>query len=128
MEREVYTGFERRKFKRIKQQFTSKILIDAEAASAKWDIVLARNVGAEGILFNFGAELKAQTTLKLIINFPTIQNPISCMARVLRTKQIAKVPMYEIAAYFTLIEGGTKELINEAAENFYSKKLGRIES
>ena len=122
-----YRTEERRKFKRIKQQFIIKLQVLSAKPSVGWNMVPVRNIGADGLLFNYDEKLDLGTPLNLTINFPMARKPIPCTAKVLRVNQVGRTLLHETAAHFTQIDDSSRELINNAAEAFYSKKTGRIE-
>ncbi|GEM_PF-467398 len=126
MGNEGYRGEERRKFKRIRQQFIIQFQVPSDKSLAGWNMVPVRNIGAGGLLFNYDKKLQIGTSINLKINFPMAKKPLSGAAKVLRVHPIDGTSLYETAAYFTEIDNSHKELINDAAEKFYSKKIGRI--
>lgn len=114
------SGAEKRKFKRIDQHFMAKFRTGAEET---WHTFFLRDLGAGGILFNYGSELEVGSQIRLSITFPVSEVPIECSATVIRVRPFSGVlKIYEIAACFTEIDENQQELINRAAEIYLSKK------
>ncbi len=122
-----YQGRERKAFKRIKQQFTTRIRVSNLDEMLGWNLVVSRNLSAGGILFNFDREIPMDTPVELKIQFPLLRDPIFCKGKVVRVQRSELPSIYSIAALFTHIDTPFVETINAAAEDFYSKKPGRIE-
>lgn len=117
-----YKGAERRRHKRIKKNFITKFKYDEG-----WEMVTARNLGAQGILFNFNKEIPVGSQLEMAINFPTLKDPIRCTAEVLRVDMEPSSPVLKIAGQFMDIAESDKQAVDNAAENFYSNRHGKIE-
>ena len=123
---------ERRKYKRIKFPFTAKVRIQEESngtirskESSKWELVTIRNLSAGGISFNHTKKIELDTVLELNLSLPFITEPVHCLGKVCRVdekptdkKQITKIPVYGIAAYFIQMEDDKKQAIDG-----YVKKL-----
>ena len=118
-----YTGPDRRQYKRIRQHF----IVRFKKPGMPWQMVTAQNLSAGGVLFNFNDKLDKDTTIDLKINFPLIKEPISCSGITVRADQPSAGPVFKIAVKFLDIVSGEKSTINKSADEFYSKKPGKIE-
>jgi len=119
-----YKGPERRKCKRIKRQFMARF---REEFSDGWDMVTVCNFGAGGVLFNYNKKVELGTIMDFKINFPMAEKSIPCKGKSIRIEEPFKSHVYHIAAEFIEIDRKDSELVNNAAEDFYSKKPGQIE-
>ncbi len=63
--------------------------------------------------------------LDMEINFPMSPAPINCVGKVIRVQGDPYSPIWGIATSFTDIDEQEREIINNAAEGFYSKNSGR---
>ena len=114
------TGAEKRKFKRIDQHFMAKF---KPAGVENWQTFFLRDLSAGGILFNHSAELETGSSIELSITLPMSPIPITCSATVVRVKTFSgPLKIYEIAVCFTDIDENQQELIDRAAEMYFSKK------
>jgi len=126
----VYPGGERRLYKRIAKPFMTKFRIlkdePSQEDSASWDMVVVKNLGAGGILFNYDKKMDMGSLLDLKINFPASEQPIKCTGKVIRIEDTPHPSVVRIAAVFTEISEEEKAMINNLAEGFYSNRPGRI--
>ena len=126
-----YDGPERRVYKRIRKHFIAKFQSrprDAqEKTSANWDMVTIYNLGAGGTLFNYNRRLEVGSLLNLEIKFPISETPIHGVVKIIRIEESSKGLILHIAAVFIEIDKKQKEIINEAAEGFYSRRPGSLE-
>jgi len=127
----TYPAQERRKYKRIKKQFVARFqlkdYIGTGKAVSDWEMVTTQNLGAGGVLFNYDKEIKIGSFIDMLINFPQVKKPINCTGKVIRIDRQSPAGLLKVAAYFLDISEKDKEIINKSAEEFYSKKEGRIE-
>ena len=127
----VFPGGERRLYKRIAKPFMARfrVLKDAvpSASSSDWDMVVMKNLGAGGILFNYDKSIDMGSLLDFKINFPATEKPIKCEGKVIRIEETPHPSIIRIAAVFTKISKEEKTMINNLAESFYSNQPGRIE-
>jgi len=126
----MYSGMEKRKNKRIKQQFMVKFkkkLSRKEDAEDGWEMVTTRNLSGGGVLLNYNSALKPGSVLEMQINFSLSENAINCEGEVLRTDEVQNSPVMQMAAMFTQIDKRMVELIDRAAEEFHFNKPHRIE-
>jgi hypothetical protein len=122
---------ERRQYKRIKKNFVARFRLknvnEHTDRQQDWQMVTTQNLGAGGVLFNYDKEIPVDSIIDMLINFPQIKNPVSCIGRVLRIDKISPSALLKIAANFIEISQQDHEEINRAAKEFYSKLSGRIE-
>ena len=120
-----YSGPAKRAYKRIKRHFMAKLqsrLPDAEGkTSVNWDMVSICDLGAGGTLFNYDKRLEIGSLLNLEIKFPPSEKPIRSVVKILRVEEPFKASILHIATVFVEIDKEQKEIINKAAEGFYSK-------
>ena len=125
----MYSGVEKRRHKRIKQQFMVKFREKtSDNEDSGWDMVTTRNLSAGGVLLNHNKGLKQGSLLEMQVNFPLSEDPINCVGKVLRFKDVPLSPIVEMAAMFTEIDDKIVRLIDRAAEEFHFRKPQRIES
>ena len=126
----MYTGPERRRHKRIKKSFIAKFKfrpLPGQSIDSEWNMVTIRNISAGGILFNFNRKINLGSILEFEINFPASKAPIKCAGRVLRVETPKTMSLFHVATIFVKINDKDKDLINKAADNFFSNKAGSIE-
>ena len=127
----MYSGVEKRKYKRIRQQFMIKFreksLGNEDVGYGGWDMVTTRNLSAGGALLNHNNGLKSGSLLDMQISFPLSEDPINCVAKVMRSKKVPYSPIVHMATMFTEIDESIMQLIDRAAEEFHFKKPQRIE-
>ena len=115
-------GAEQRRFKRIDLHFMAKFR-QLSAKEDGWHTIFLRDLGAGGILFNHHVALEIGSVIDVSITFPASRDPIECTAVVVRVNALKSfLKIYEIAACFTDIDETQKQLIIDAAEDFFSKK------
>lgn len=126
----IYQGPERRRYKRMKCSFMTRIGIYKENQKPeeypKWNVVTLRNLGAGGICFNYSKRIELGTALKLIIELPKGIDSARCLGEVCRVDEPIqsaryprKIPIYGIATQFTEIEAEEKNKINKFVESSY---------
>ncbi len=121
-----YTGPDRRKYKRIKQRF----IIRFRQADNTWQMVTAQNMSAGGVLFNFDNSVDRvdrDAPLNLKVVFPLIKEPVNCLGKTVRIVRPSGSTFFQIAVKFLDIGEEEKSIINKSADDFYSKKPGKIE-
>ena len=127
-----YSGPERRVYKRIRKHFMAKFQFRLPGAegrtSTNWEMVTIYNLGAGGALFNYDKRLEIGSLLNLEVKFPPSEKPIRSVVKILRIEEPSKASILHIATVFVEIDKGQKEIINEAAEGFYSRRPGLLES
>jgi hypothetical protein len=111
-------GQERRKHKRIEQQFIARFQVrphdSSQEAFKGWDIVTVRNLSAGGVNFNYDKDLGVGAVLDFKVNFPDYEPPISCLAKVLRVDD-APYGLFHIAAEFSGVDEKEKKMIENLA-------------
>jgi len=126
-----YSGAERRQYKRIRKHFIAKVKELSDDASVEpdsiWNMVTIQNIGAGGALFNYVKELKLGSLVDMKINFPVLSNPIVCRGKILRIERPNQGNIFQIAAIFTEISDIEKNMIDNAAEDFFIRKPSQIE-
>jgi hypothetical protein len=124
----VYTGPERRQYKRIRKSFMARFCLRHEESEAQpnWHMVTLQNLGAGGALFNYNLPLKIGALVDFKINFPAARQPLDCQAKISRVEDTGRPAIYNLAANFVEIPSLAKELINQSAEEFFTRKPGRI--
>lgn len=110
---------ERRKHKRIEQQFIARFQVRPHGSSQEtfkgWDMVTVRNLSAGGVNFNYDKDLGVGTVLDFKVNFPDYEPPISCQAKILRVED-APYGLFHIAAEFSGIDKKEKQMIEDLAD------------
>ena len=133
-----YSGPERRRNKRIEQPFMARVQVYQKEVKSRespgWDIVTIRDLSASGASFNYTEKITLGTVLEFNITLPFTVGPARCLGGVCRVDEnpsdrigIRKTPVYGIATHFIEIESDKKEAINRFAEEFCSKKEGKVE-
>lgn len=122
---EIYSGPERRKFKRMKKQFITRFR--SKFTTDAWEMVTMQNMGAEGILFNHEREIEPDSILDIMINFPGLKDVLTCSGRVLRSQERPGLNQYSTAAVIFDIKENIKEEINRLIENFLNRKPHHLE-
>ena len=127
----MYNGMEKRKNKRIKQQFMVKFKEDSVgkegSSDGGWEMVTTRNLSGGGVLLNYNSALKPGSVLEMQINFSLLKDAINCKGEVLRSDKDENTPVVRMATMFTKIDERMVELIDRAAEEFHFTKPHRIE-
>ena len=126
----INTTQERRQYKRIKKNFIARFRLKQEnlaESRENWEMVTTQNLGAGGILFGYDKEIPLGSLIDILINYPHIKNPVSCIGKILRIDRDSPSSFLKIAANFIEISQQDQQEINRAAEEFYSKLSGRIE-
>jgi c-di-GMP-binding flagellar brake protein YcgR len=113
-------NLERRKYKRIEMPYMAKLRIKRyegqEISSARWDLVVLKDLSAGGALFSYGKYLKLCSLLDLKIDVSTDTPTIRCAGRVTRIEQSQPHSLLHIATEFTDIKEKEKEMINTTVE------------
>ncbi len=103
-----------RRYDRLEMQFMVRLQL---LPDNKWNIVVLRNIGKEGLLFTYDEPIPAGTCLNLCIHVPFRSGPIECEARVLRCELVPPHKIiHEVAVQFTRISALDSELIDRAAK------------
>jgi len=127
----MYAGVERRKYKRIRRNFMARFQIQDgrgdDAWAEDWNMVTMRNLGAGGALFNYNRKLKTDSLLHLKINFPMTREPIDCVGKVTRVEDTMRSIIFRVAVAFMEVSDRQKRVLNESAEELYSRKPEQIE-
>lgn len=127
----MFSGSERRQYKRIKKPFVTRFQILSEKGDGRvfpgWDMVTTQNLGAGGILFNYDEKIKLNSALEFKINFPTLNYPIDCKGRVVRVEEAPHSSRVRIAAVFTDMNDNEKNEVNRFAEEVNSREPEYIE-
>lgn len=116
----VYSGVEKRRFKRLFKQFVVRIQIQG-AFSKNWDMVLIENISKGGLFFRTPTELKPGMLLNFKINIALNKHAISCVGRVVHVKPVGEPVLYEAGVSFTEIDESDAALINSTVEKFFAK-------
>jgi hypothetical protein len=120
-------GSEKREHKRIKRTFMARFglyLQGLQHGPHHWDIVTLRDLSAGGTSFTYNKEIRLGATLKFVIPFPESREFIDCSGEAIRV--VKGQALYRVAAHFTDIDAGKREIINRAAENIFYRKLLRM--
>ena len=128
----MYKGPERREHKRINKKFmVSFQMLPGENEhffNNGWDMVAAENLAAGGILIKYDRNIELDSLLNFKIAFPASETPITCKGRVVRVEKITGTILSKIAAVFEDIKEKEKNIINRAADEFFSHRPGMIAS
>ncbi|MDD2752159.1 MAG: PilZ domain-containing protein [Candidatus Omnitrophica bacterium] len=113
-----YTGY---KEKRIKERMSGyhlmKYRLFDQVKEGPFILSAVLNISASGLLFRTEEPLAADTILDLKINFPTLEEPIHTLAKVVRVKEIKARPRYfEVGAKFIGIDEQKTALMDEAIQ------------
>ncbi len=126
-----YKGPERRQYKRIRKPFVAQFCPQDgdvnRGDSFSWDMVTLKNIGAGGLSFSHNSRIGEGTALDMKVNFPMAKEPIFCSGKVVRVEESALLDIFTMAVRFEHISSDDMQLINSAAENFFSRKTGGIE-
>jgi len=126
------TTQERRRYKRIRKNFVAKFRLKCDRSGIEsaenWEMVTTHDLSAGGVLFNYDKEISVGSLVDMFINFPQVKTPINCVGKILRIGRSNPLSLLKIAANFIDIKEEDKQEINRAAEEFYSKQSGRIET
>ena len=117
-----YPGSERRRYKRMKRPFMTRVRIYQQKTNSgiaqNWDIVKIRNLSADGISFNYHKIIPMGAIVEFSIMLPFSEKPVRCLGSVCRLdanpldiKDSKRIPIYGIAARFTEIEADKKAII-----------------
>ena len=121
-----YRGPERRRYKRIKKQYTVSFSKSGQGAKPSWDMVVVRNISAGGVLFNFDRKIEEGSKLNFKFSMAYGKKPIQCQGEVIRVKDLGDGSMYEIAVNYIDIDPKQSQFINKSAEKFYVKSGGEL--
>lgn len=103
----------RRKFKRVRVPFLLRYVVEASGTGAVTNL---KDLSAGGVLFASNQPLLQGGNLKLEINLPTVEKPISASARVVRVSKGAQSGIYRIATKFIDLNPQDKKLIRQLIE------------
>ena len=128
----LYNNIERRQYKRLESpfmpffQYTARFRVkqfeDQEISSPDWEIVAVKNLGAEGMIFEYNKNLELDSLLDLKIDFFKSMPDINCIGRVLRIEEFQPNSTSSITVKFTEINEQEKEMINTNVENILRKE------
>ena len=127
----MYTGSEKRRYKRIKQQFIVKMREKCDygenLSDPGWSMITTKNLGAGGVLLNHNRKPEIGSLMEFRINFPRIAKPINCIGKVNRIEEDPHSPIIRFATVFTEITEAAQKSINSMAEEFGLRKPERID-
>ncbi len=114
---------EKRRCKRINKNFMSwfrtiKVIL-AKRYPSKWDMVTARDLSANGMLFNYNNNIDVGTDIHFRIIFPFAAHVIRCIGKVVRKnkpRKYSNLKIFHIAAEFEKIKKKDRDLINAVAD------------
>ncbi len=115
------TSTEKRKHKRIRQNFIIKVKprsCNEEASPSPWESVNAQDIGGGGILFYYHRNLPLGTFLDFEICFIPYKSKINCIGRIIRVDKPPASVITRIAAQFTEINEKDRKIIDKAAAKF----------
>src|SRR5258708_5975256 len=121
MEKEPFSGPEKRKSKRIDQPYNVRIRVRSHS-NEDWNLVLIRDISNGGILFNNHQEIAIGTLLDLKINIVFEEPPIECSAKVLRCRALGQSGLYEVGLQFEPQDFQNRQKIDRAVEKFEVEK------
>ncbi|MFH1900790.1 MAG: ATPase, T2SS/T4P/T4SS family [Candidatus Omnitrophota bacterium] len=125
----VQTGFEskqegvpvypeKRIFKRLDKRFSLRYRefspqeVNQRAKEVGENITLGRNLSASGVLFESSQVLTVGSTLEMTIELPNEENPITCLAKVIRAEILRGLEVYEIGVCFLDISGADRKRLD----------------
>ncbi len=118
----MYSGREKRKYKRIEKPYAARFKIRSdevqEMGSDDWDSVILKNLSAGGTFFIYKKDLGIGTKLDFKIEVSKSKPPVNCVGKVIRSEQFQLPPtsMFCIAIKFVDIRKQEREVINTAVE------------
>ncbi len=116
----MYNNIEKRKYKRIKKPYWSRLKIinfkNLYQFPDKWDTVALKDISAGGFSFNYNENLGIDSLLDSKIDLSASTLPINCVGKIIRIEQSQPNSMFHIATEFTEINEQAKELINTTVE------------
>ncbi len=125
----LYNNIEKRQCKRLESPFVPlsvrfrvKQFKDQEISSPDWEIVVVKNLGAEGMLFEYNQNLELDSLLDVKIDFFKSMPTINCIGRVLRIEEFQHNSMSSITVKFTEINEQEQGMINTNVENILRKE------
>ncbi|MCM8795808.1 MAG: PilZ domain-containing protein [Candidatus Omnitrophica bacterium] len=114
---------ERRRFIRIPAYHLAKYRLFSESSpQSKFILATLKDIGAGGVCLRTKEVLPVSSVIELKINFPSVNMPISILAKVIWMKKIARSGYYDVGTEFLQIEESTHNIINQHAK-FLHKKL-----
>ncbi|MFH1407226.1 MAG: PilZ domain-containing protein [Candidatus Omnitrophota bacterium] len=99
-------SLEKRKYRRLPREIyvISKLYL---GGSEKEKLFLTKDISSGGVMFYSKQKLPADAKMHMKIHLPTMSKPIDVTARVVRSSEIERGPLYAIGLEFIKI--GTKD-------------------
>lgn len=114
---------EKREFIRLKAYHLAKYRpLSPGSRQAEPILASLKDISAGGVCLKTELPLDLSTTLELKINFPPLNNPVSCLAKVVWVKKTGKPPCYEAGLQFVDLDQQTRKAI-DAGIKFVKDKL-----
>jgi type II secretory ATPase GspE/PulE/Tfp pilus assembly ATPase PilB-like protein len=110
VERRVYDRLERQMPLRYKTFKSQEELF--KGSYTPEELSVTENISAGGLLFFSNKPILAGSFLELTVELPDNQNPITCLAKVLRVEEIRNTGNYEIGICFLDIAGADRLRLN----------------
>ncbi len=98
---------ERRDFERVNTTIIGRLRL----ATSVGDVFEVRNISESGVLFNFPKALTIGNILQLLITLPNRKTPLTCKAKLMRSKELKKNKEYELGARFYRIRDPDKKAL-----------------
>lgn len=114
-----YTGPERRKYPRINARFVVSYRIATEEDAI--DVSQTKNLSLGGMLLNTNRKFQAGENLALEIRLPFYPHPITVIAHVLESREIAKDLIYDTRLEFVSTDEKYQKIITDTVD-YYIKK------
>lgn len=111
---------EKRKFKRLKKPFIIRFrtipIVAQRMLPPDWDMVVAKDLSAGGVLFNSKENLDIDSLINIKIDISKFTPTINCVGKIIRSDGTQPSSMFRIATEFTMIDEQEKEMINKTVE------------
>ncbi len=123
----MFKGIEKRKYQRINKPFIIRFRIRPDKSNGMvttaWDMVVARDLGAGGVYFQYNKDLGVDSLLDFKINCSKSTPLINCIGKINRIKEQTNTPIFGIATTFTEIDKHNREEISKVVENSLRKEI-----
>ncbi len=112
----LYTGAEKRRYKRTTKPVGAMIQIPSATVLMNWETVSVHDTGAGGMYFLHNEELMVGSLLNFKISLSPESRTIRCIGKVLRAKKVGNTDTFGIAVCFVDIDPSDMNLINIFAD------------
>jgi c-di-GMP-binding flagellar brake protein YcgR len=107
---------DKREYKRISRHFILRFRAHQDdGQKGGWEVVTVDDLSAGGALINFEKELEIGSVLDITITVPLVNEPIRCLAKVLRVQKPANALICRIAVAFLELSEKDREIMKTLA-------------